>query len=74
MVRIAATTAGGGARRLSLRADPDGGWTLRGSLGIDRRVAGLSAVAHDPSQLLVAALGGGAGAGRDPLDGRRAAR
>ncbi len=55
MVRIAATTAGGRQRRLSLRADPDGGWTLRGSLGIDRSVAGLSAVAHDPSQLLVAA-------------------
>ncbi len=55
MVRIAATTVGGRGKRLSLRADPDGGWTLRGHIGIDRRVAGLSAVAHDPSQLLVAA-------------------
>jgi D-alanyl-D-alanine carboxypeptidase/D-alanyl-D-alanine-endopeptidase (penicillin-binding protein 4) len=54
MVRIAATTVDGRRRRLSLRADPDGGWTLRGSIGIDRRTAGLSAVAHDPSQLLVA--------------------
>ncbi|MBA3318130.1 MAG: D-alanyl-D-alanine carboxypeptidase/D-alanyl-D-alanine-endopeptidase [Gemmatimonadales bacterium] len=54
MVRIAATTVGGRGRRLSLRADPDGGWTLRGSIGADRRTAGLSAVAHDPSQLLVA--------------------
>ncbi|MGH7580172.1 MAG: D-alanyl-D-alanine carboxypeptidase, partial [Gemmatimonadales bacterium] len=53
MVRIAATTVGGRRRRLSLRSDPDGGWTLRGSLGIDRRVAGLSAVAHDPSKLLL---------------------
>lgn len=55
MVRIAATTVGGRGRRLSLRADPDGGWTLRGTIGIERRSAGLSAVAHDPSQLLVAA-------------------
>jgi D-alanyl-D-alanine carboxypeptidase/D-alanyl-D-alanine-endopeptidase (penicillin-binding protein 4) len=54
MVRIAATTVGGGGRRLSLRADPDGGWTLLGSIGMERRTAGLSAVAHDPSQLLIA--------------------
>jgi D-alanyl-D-alanine carboxypeptidase/D-alanyl-D-alanine-endopeptidase (penicillin-binding protein 4) len=54
MVRIAATTVGGRSRRLSLRADPDGGWTLRGRIGIERRTAGLSAVAHDPSQLLIA--------------------
>jgi D-alanyl-D-alanine carboxypeptidase/D-alanyl-D-alanine-endopeptidase (penicillin-binding protein 4) len=46
---------GGRGRRLSLRADPDGGWTLRGSIGIERRSAGLSAVAHEPAQLLVAA-------------------
>jgi serine-type D-Ala-D-Ala carboxypeptidase/endopeptidase (penicillin-binding protein 4) len=55
MVRIAATTAGGRGKRLSLRADADGGWTLRGTIGVERRSAGLSAVAHDPSQLLVAA-------------------
>jgi D-alanyl-D-alanine carboxypeptidase/D-alanyl-D-alanine-endopeptidase (penicillin-binding protein 4) len=53
MVRIAATTVGGRGRRLSLRADPDGGWTLRGSIGIERKSAGLSAVAHEPAQLLV---------------------
>ena len=53
MVRIAATTVGGRRRRLSLRADPDGGWTLRGTIGIERRSAGLSAVAHDPSKLLM---------------------
>ncbi|HEX2217826.1 MAG TPA: D-alanyl-D-alanine carboxypeptidase/D-alanyl-D-alanine-endopeptidase [Gemmatimonadales bacterium] len=53
MVRIAATTVGGRRRRLSLRSDPDGGWTLRGTIGIERRSAGLSAVAHDPSKLLV---------------------
>jgi D-alanyl-D-alanine carboxypeptidase/D-alanyl-D-alanine-endopeptidase (penicillin-binding protein 4) len=52
MVRIAATTVGGRRRRLSLRADPDGGWTLRGTIGIERRSAGLSAVAHNPSKLL----------------------
>jgi D-alanyl-D-alanine carboxypeptidase/D-alanyl-D-alanine-endopeptidase (penicillin-binding protein 4) len=54
MVRILATTADGRRRRLSLRADPDGGWTLHGSIGIERPTAGLSAVAHDPSQLLLA--------------------
>jgi D-alanyl-D-alanine carboxypeptidase/D-alanyl-D-alanine-endopeptidase (penicillin-binding protein 4) len=54
MVRIAATTVGGNRRRLSLRSDPDGGWTLHGSIGEERRSAGLSAVAHDPSQLLIA--------------------
>jgi D-alanyl-D-alanine carboxypeptidase/D-alanyl-D-alanine-endopeptidase (penicillin-binding protein 4) len=54
MVRIAATTVGGRGKRLSLRSDPDGGWTLRGSIGLERRSAGLSAVAHDPSQLLLA--------------------
>jgi D-alanyl-D-alanine carboxypeptidase/D-alanyl-D-alanine-endopeptidase (penicillin-binding protein 4) len=53
MVRIAATTVGGRGRRLSLRSDPDGGWTLRGTIGLERRTAGLSAVAHEPSQLLV---------------------
>ncbi|CAN5689679.1 D-alanyl-D-alanine carboxypeptidase/D-alanyl-D-alanine-endopeptidase [soil metagenome] len=54
MVRIAATTVDGRRKRLSLRADPDGGWTLRGTVGVDRPSAGLSAVAHDPSQLLLA--------------------
>jgi D-alanyl-D-alanine carboxypeptidase/D-alanyl-D-alanine-endopeptidase (penicillin-binding protein 4) len=54
MIRIAATTVGGRGKRLSLRSDPDGGWTLRGTIGVERRSAGLSAVAHDPSQLLVA--------------------
>lgn len=57
MVRIAATTVEGGRKRLSLRADPDGGWTLLGSVGVARRVAGLSAVAHDPGKLLVVAWG-----------------
>ena len=54
MVRIGATTVGGSRSRLRLRADPDGGWTLFGTVGIDRRTAGLSDVAHDPSRLLVA--------------------
>ncbi|MBA3260530.1 MAG: D-alanyl-D-alanine carboxypeptidase/D-alanyl-D-alanine-endopeptidase [Gemmatimonadales bacterium] len=52
MVRIAATTVAGSRRRLSLRSDPDGGWTLLGRVGIARRTAGVSAVAHDPSRLL----------------------
>lgn len=57
MVRIAATTVGGSRSRLSLRADSDGGWTLYGTVGIARRTAGLSAVAHDPAKLLVAVWG-----------------
>jgi D-alanyl-D-alanine carboxypeptidase/D-alanyl-D-alanine-endopeptidase (penicillin-binding protein 4) len=52
MVRIAARTVDGTRSRLSLRADPDGGWTLVGSVGVRRRSAGLSAVAHDPSRML----------------------
>jgi D-alanyl-D-alanine carboxypeptidase/D-alanyl-D-alanine-endopeptidase (penicillin-binding protein 4) len=57
MVRIAARTVGGRGKRLSLRADPDGGWTLHGWVGVERRSAGLSAVAHDPAQLLACAWG-----------------
>jgi D-alanyl-D-alanine carboxypeptidase/D-alanyl-D-alanine-endopeptidase (penicillin-binding protein 4) len=52
MVRINATTVGGSRRRLSLIAESDGGWTLVGSIGIGCRMAGLSAVAHDPSRVL----------------------
>jgi serine-type D-Ala-D-Ala carboxypeptidase/endopeptidase (penicillin-binding protein 4) len=53
LVRINATTVGGSRRRLRLVADSDGGWTLIGSIGIGTRTAGLSAVAHDPSSVLV---------------------
>ena len=52
MVRIAANTVDGSRKRLSLRSDPDGGWTLVGSVGVHRRIAGLSAVAHDPGRML----------------------
>ena len=52
MIRINATTVGGSRRRLSLTAEADGGWTLVGSIGIGCRMAGLSAVAHDPSRVL----------------------
>ena len=55
MVRIAARTVDGSRKRLSLRADPDGGWTLTGTVGIHRRIAGLSAVAHDPGRMLATA-------------------
>ena len=57
LVRITATTVGGTASRLSLVPEVDGGWTLVGRVGIGRRSAGLSAVAHDPSKLLAAAWG-----------------
>lgn len=52
MVRIAATTVPGSRSRLSLTPSADGGWVLNGSIGLWRRSAGLSAVAHDPSRLL----------------------
>ncbi|HUF35420.1 MAG TPA: D-alanyl-D-alanine carboxypeptidase/D-alanyl-D-alanine-endopeptidase [Gemmatimonadales bacterium] len=55
MVRIAARTVDGTRRRLSLRADPDGGWTLLGTVGVRRRTAGLSAVAHNPALTLAGA-------------------
>lgn len=52
LVRMSATTVGGSRRRLVLTADPDGGWTLGGTIGIDSRVAGISAVAHEPASVL----------------------
>lgn len=53
LVRMSATTVGGSRRRLTLIADSDGGWTLAGSIGLYSRSAGLSAVAHEPSSVLV---------------------
>jgi D-alanyl-D-alanine carboxypeptidase/D-alanyl-D-alanine-endopeptidase (penicillin-binding protein 4) len=55
LVRVSARTVAGTGKHLSLVSDADGGWTLVGWMGIERRVAGISAVAHDPGQLLVAA-------------------
>jgi serine-type D-Ala-D-Ala carboxypeptidase/endopeptidase (penicillin-binding protein 4) len=52
LVRMSATTVGGTRRRLGLIADSDGGWTLIGTIGLDARPAGLSAVAHEPSSVL----------------------
>ncbi|HEX2250173.1 MAG TPA: D-alanyl-D-alanine carboxypeptidase [Gemmatimonadales bacterium] len=52
LVRMNAVTVGGVRRRLRLQADPDGGWTLLGTIGIYSRAAGLSAVAHAPSSVL----------------------
>jgi D-alanyl-D-alanine carboxypeptidase/D-alanyl-D-alanine-endopeptidase (penicillin-binding protein 4) len=52
LVRMSATTVGGNRRRLILTADPDGGWTLGGSIGIYARPAGISAVAHEPASVL----------------------
>ena len=52
MIRMAATTVSGSGGRLRLIPDADGGWTLDGTIGLYRRSAGFSAVAHDPSRLL----------------------
>ena len=52
LVRMSATTVGGTRRRLALIANNEGGWTLAGTIGIDSRVAGISAVAHDPVSVL----------------------
>jgi serine-type D-Ala-D-Ala carboxypeptidase/endopeptidase (penicillin-binding protein 4) len=52
LVRMSATTVGGIRRRLTLTPDPDGGWTLGGTIGLYARPAGISTVAHDPSSVL----------------------
>lgn len=52
LVRMSATTVGGKRRRLALIANNEGGWTLAGTIGIDSRIAGISAVAHDPVRVL----------------------
>jgi D-alanyl-D-alanine carboxypeptidase/D-alanyl-D-alanine-endopeptidase (penicillin-binding protein 4) len=52
MIRMAATTVSGSGSRLRLIPDADGGWTLDGTIGLYRRSAGFSAVAHDPSRML----------------------
>jgi PBP4 family serine-type D-alanyl-D-alanine carboxypeptidase len=52
LIRMNAVTVGGRRRRLRLQADPDGGWTLQGTIGIYSRPAGLSVVAHAPSSVL----------------------
>jgi len=57
LVRMSATTVGGTRRRLALIANSEGGWTLAGTIGIDSRVAGISAVAHDPVSVLAYAWG-----------------
>lgn len=57
LVRVTATTVSGAGGRLRLRPGADGGWTLTGTIGVRRRVAGFSAVAHDPSRLLAAVWG-----------------
>jgi serine-type D-Ala-D-Ala carboxypeptidase/endopeptidase (penicillin-binding protein 4) len=57
LVRINAITVGGSRRRLRLAADTDGGWTLVGSIGVEARNAGLSAVAHNPVSVLIYAWG-----------------
>jgi serine-type D-Ala-D-Ala carboxypeptidase/endopeptidase (penicillin-binding protein 4) len=56
LVRMSATTVGGSRNRLGLVTD-NGGWVLYGSIGIDSRSAGLSAVAHDPTSVLAYAWG-----------------
>ena len=55
LVRITATTVSGSGGRLRLEPNADGGWTVSGTIGLYRRPVGFSAVAHDPSSLMVAA-------------------
>ena len=57
LIRMAATTVSGRGGRLRLTPEADGGWTLSGTIGLYRRPAGFSAVAYDPSRLLVVAWG-----------------
>jgi D-alanyl-D-alanine carboxypeptidase/D-alanyl-D-alanine-endopeptidase (penicillin-binding protein 4) len=52
LIRMNATTVGGNRRRLALIANNEGGWTLAGTIGINSRIAGISAVAHDPVSVL----------------------
>jgi D-alanyl-D-alanine carboxypeptidase/D-alanyl-D-alanine-endopeptidase (penicillin-binding protein 4) len=52
LISMSATTVGGRRSRLTLKANNEGGWTLSGSIGIDARRYGISAVAHDPSSVL----------------------
>jgi serine-type D-Ala-D-Ala carboxypeptidase/endopeptidase (penicillin-binding protein 4) len=54
LVRMAATTVSGSGGRLRLIPNADGGWTVNGTIGLYRRSAGFSAVAHNPSALLAA--------------------
>jgi serine-type D-Ala-D-Ala carboxypeptidase/endopeptidase (penicillin-binding protein 4) len=57
LVRMNATTVGGTRRRLTITADPDGGWTIGGTIGLYSRLAGISAVAHEPASVLGYAWG-----------------
>jgi D-alanyl-D-alanine carboxypeptidase/D-alanyl-D-alanine-endopeptidase (penicillin-binding protein 4) len=57
LVRMAAMTVSGAGGRLWLTPEADGGWTLNGTIGVHRRTAGFSAVAHDPSRLLTVVWG-----------------
>jgi D-alanyl-D-alanine carboxypeptidase/D-alanyl-D-alanine-endopeptidase (penicillin-binding protein 4) len=57
MIRIAARTVAGSRRRLSMLPNPDGTWTLMGTVGRGLRSAGISAVAHDPVSVMAFAWG-----------------
>src|SRR5215210_140948 len=57
LVRMSSTTVGGSRRRLALLVNNEGGWTLAGTIGIDSRMVGISAVAHDPVSVLSYEIG-----------------
>ncbi len=52
MVHVAARTVAGSRNRLALAPEPDGTWTLTGTVGIHCRRPGLSAVAHQPTSVM----------------------
>ena len=74
LVRMSATTVGGKRRRLALIANNEGGWTLAGTIGIDSRIAGISAVAHDPVRVLAYAWAAALERDRRAARGRRQGR
>jgi D-alanyl-D-alanine carboxypeptidase/D-alanyl-D-alanine-endopeptidase (penicillin-binding protein 4) len=54
LLSVTATTRRGTRSALALRARPDGGWVLTGTMGIRARARQLTAVATDPKAVLTA--------------------
>jgi serine-type D-Ala-D-Ala carboxypeptidase/endopeptidase (penicillin-binding protein 4) len=52
LIQMGAVTVPGSRTRLSLTPTAEGGWHLTGTIGVSARLAGISAVAHDPNAVL----------------------